>query len=156
MDSKSSNVRILNQFFSGFPITILWITSLFLITFAGCQAPEEVFYYPIDSPPAAEENLAHTDPGDQPETVPATPDTIHYRLPDDYELRIFLRGDEYNHIAMTVDGYLLTMNNDGFYEYAIRDEDGTLLTTGMIARNEEDRTEEIKQFLEAFAIPDNH
>lgn len=84
-----------------------------------------------------------TDISDEmPSKVPAYPDTIWYKLPDDYVLRIFLRGDEHSHIALTVDGYQLVMNPEGFYEYVIKDDQGLPQATGVIARNPEDRTEE--------------
>ncbi len=85
----------------------------------------------------------HNEP---PDRVMAYPDEISYRLPDGYLLNIYLRGDEYSHTATTKDGYLLIMNQDGFYEYAIK-KDGRLQNSGIVARNKEDRDEEVIEFL---------
>lgn len=82
-----------------------------------------------------------------PSGVMAYPNVISYRLPDDYILYIYLTGDEYNHTVTTEDGYLLVMNNNGFYEYAIII-DGRLQPSGVIARNKNDRDEEVVEFLE--------
>lgn len=85
---------------------------------------------------------------DLPARVPAYPNLIYYTLPDDYLLEIYLRGDEFAHTVTTKDGYLLVMNKDGFYEYAIKT-DGQLTPSGIIARNKEDRDDNTKDFLNA-------
>ncbi|TVR38144.1 MAG: hypothetical protein EA394_11105 [Bacteroidia bacterium] len=104
---------------------------------------------------SAAESLPEEATGEMPEgvnnfpsAVPAFPDTIKYILPDGYELLIFLRGDEFGHVAVTVDGYYLLMNDDGYYEYAAK-VNGTLSGTGIIARNREDRNEDILRMLES-------
>ena len=89
----------------------------------------------------------HTPQNDATSRVIAFPGVISYRLPDDYMLDIYLKGDEYNHTVTTEDGYLLVMNNDGFYEYAVKKE-GRLQPSGFIARNKMDRDEEVQNFLE--------
>ncbi len=86
---------------------------------------------------------------DRPKGVIAYQDTIKYEMPDEYVLLIFLRGDEHGHIAKTVDGYLLKMNDEGYYEYAMKDKHGNFISTGIIARNAKDRTEEVDNFLES-------
>ncbi len=83
-----------------------------------------------------------------PSTAPAFPDTITYVLPDGYELLIYLRGDEFGHVAVTVDGFYLLMNDDGYYEYA-RKVNSTLSGTGIIARNREDRNEDVLRMLDS-------
>ena len=83
-----------------------------------------------------------------PAGVPAYPNLISYRLPDDYLLEIYLKGDEFGHIITTKDGYLLMMNQDGFYEYAIKT-DGQMKLSGIIARNKKDRDKEAKEFLKS-------
>lgn len=85
---------------------------------------------------------------EQPVAVPAYPDTIEYVLPDGYSLLIFLRGDEYGHIAETADGYYLLMNDAGYYEYAFKGSGDALHGTGVTARNPEDRSVEVVRFLE--------
>ncbi|MFO7874767.1 MAG: hypothetical protein R6U62_09820 [Bacteroidales bacterium] len=82
-----------------------------------------------------------------PTTVPAYPGTIHYELPDGYVLRIRLEGDEHGHVAKTPDGYYLLMNDEGFYEYAFKNQDNEMVSTDIRARNQEDRTGEEQQLL---------
>lgn len=82
-----------------------------------------------------------------PSQVPAYPDTIFYELPDSYVLKIFLTGDEFTHQAKTVDGYLLLLNDTGYYEYVITYHEGIPQLSGIIARNPEDRTEDVWQIL---------
>ncbi len=84
---------------------------------------------------------------DKPRGVMAYPDTIKYQYPDDYLLLIFLYGDENAHIAKTVDDYVILMNDEGFYEYAVKNEEGEFVLSGIIARNPEDRSPEDKRFL---------
>jgi len=137
-------------------ILVLCIGLLAFLATPGCQSYKESYRDPVD-------NIRRMDPEDmQPETlpdvpqgVPASPDTIRYEQPDGYLLNIFLRGDEHHHIALTTDGFHLTMNEDEFYEYAVKDEDGTLLTTGIIARNKADRPDEVQRFLENLHSAEN-
>ncbi len=82
-----------------------------------------------------------------PGMVMAYPDVIYYRLPDDYLLDIYLRGDEYSHNVITKDGYPLIINQEGFYEYAVM-RNGRLEPSGIIARNKEDRDDDVNAFLE--------
>lgn len=86
--------------------------------------------------------------------VPAFPDTIHYELPDGYILKLFLKGDEHYHLAKTIDNFLILMNPDGFYEYAIYDGQGLPQPSGIIARNAEDRTDDDWRILNS--IKRNH
>jgi|GEM_PF-766774 len=66
---------------------------------------------------AAPENISGSQE-ESPDKVMAYPGVISYRLPDDYVLDIYLKGDEFSHTVTTKDGYPLIMNPDGFYEYA--------------------------------------
>lgn len=93
-----------------------------------------------------ENNSRQTDTA-RPSTVPAYPGTIHYELPDGYVLRIHLEGDEHGHVAKTTDGYYLLMNDEGFYEYAFKNQDNEMVSTDIKARNQDDRTEEEQLFL---------
>ncbi len=99
------------------------------------------------SAPKDEASASYSTPADRPQTIPAYPDSIHYKMPDGYVLHIFLRGDEFTHTAFTVDGFYLLMNDNGFYEYASPDKNGQLMATGIIARNQADRTREHKKLL---------
>lgn len=130
-------------------ILLLCMGLLAFLATPGCQSYKESYRDPVD-------NLRRMDPEDmQPEVVsderqqvPATPDTIRHEQPDGYVLDIFLRGEKHDHVARTADGFHLIKNEDEFYEYAVRDEEGTLLTTGIIARNKADRPDEVQRFLE--------
>lgn len=94
---------------------------------------------------AASDNK-YTSQNDSPTSVMAYPGVISYRLPDDYLLSIYLKGDEFSHTVTTKDGYPLIMNTGGFYEYAIK-KDGRLQNSGIVARNKGDRDEEAIEFL---------
>ena len=80
--------------------------------------------------------------------VPAYPYPIEYQLPDGTTITITLKGDENISWATSADGYTLLVNNDGFYEYAILDENGALVLSGIRAKNIEDRSREEIIFLE--------
>jgi len=106
---------------------------------SGCRTPKthtENTEQDVDTTSVAEFFL------EPPVGVPAYPDTIHYELPDGYILKLFLRGDEYFHLAKTVDNFRILMNPEGFYEYAIYDDQGLPQPSGIIARNAEDRTDD--------------
>lgn len=69
----------------------------------------------------------------RPHRVPASPYPIkHAQLGGD-TLTIKLYGDEHHHWAETIDGYLLLERKDGIYEYAYRDKDGKIVSTGIVA-----------------------
>ncbi len=102
-----------------------------------------------------EANVFTSKPTDKPQTIPAYPDTIHYKMPDGYILHIFFRGDEFAHTAFTVDGFYLLMNEKGFYEYASPDQNDQLMTTGIIARNQADRTRKHKKQLNTIIKHEN-
>jgi len=76
--------------------------------------------------------------------VPAYPYPIDITQPDGSVLSIKLHGDEFFSYTTTSDGYLLTQNKQGFYEYAhfIK---GKIVSTGVTANN--NRTEDELLFL---------
>jgi len=124
------------------------ISSLIILVFifSACKTSRKVAEDKDD--PKASEVVPVPDIYDElPRPVPAYPDTIYYELPDNYILKIFLRGDEHHHIALTVDGYRLLMNDDGFYEYAVLSHEGKPVPSGIIARNPGDRTDKDWEFL---------
>lgn len=86
---------------------------------------------------------------DQPVKAPAYPGLINYKLPDGYMLKIYLRGDEHQHTALTPDGYYLVKNDRGYYEYATGNASGELVGSGIIARNPGDRTPETIEYLKS-------
>jgi M6 family metalloprotease-like protein len=80
--------------------------------------------------------------------VPAYPYPINYRLPDGTEITIQLHGDEFLSWASSPDGYTLLINSVGYYEYAIEDNNGDLVPSGVRANNEIERTVEETYFLQ--------
>jgi M6 family metalloprotease-like protein len=72
--------------------------------------------------------------------VPAYPHPIEYQLPDGSTITILLNGDERVNWAKTIDGYTLMRNQEGFYEYAVLNENGDLTVSGIRAKNESERT----------------
>lgn len=115
---------------------------LILLLFSGCGTSQSATSSEPLQPHMDPHTPPDTGPSDRPSGVPAVPHTIEYELPDGYILKIRLKGDEHGHIATTEDGYRLIMNPEGYYEYALMDDQGLPQATGIIARNKEDRTEE--------------
>lgn len=52
--------------------------------------------------------------------------------PDGSTINAQVVGDENMHFTITEDGYLLTQDSDGFYRLADLDDEGTLVSTGMV------------------------
>ncbi|MFW5687319.1 MAG: hypothetical protein ACOCXV_00165 [Bacteroidota bacterium] len=124
-----------------FPLLLLFVLSFSLLAaLQSCRSKQNVPSTPQTQnppvPPVPDIN------DDLPGGVPAMPGTIEYKLPDGYILLITIQGDEHEHIAKTADGFRIIMNPDGYYEYAIYDDQGLPQPTGIVARNPEDRTKE--------------
>ncbi len=141
----------MSQAFSGSVLLLFlsfFIAGAFLFSLPSCQ-PSRKVNREESSEPSPVTLPANDLPAENgpPSGVPAYPDTIEYRLPDGYVLKIFLRGDEHGHVAKTTDGYYLLMNQEGFYEYAYKGPYNGLISTGVTARNPEDRSSEEKQLL---------
>ena len=79
--------------------------------------------------------------------IPAHPGKVQVLQPDGTSLTIRLVGDEFIHMTTTTDGYTVLKNAEGFYVYAEKQE-GKLVTTNRIARNEEQRTSGDKTWLQ--------
>jgi len=78
----------------------------------------------------------------------AYPGVINYRLPDGSEISIFLHGNKHVNWKSSLDGFTILSNNEGFLEYAVRDEhSGDLKLSGVRARNISERTSEEISFL---------
>jgi len=75
----------------------------------------------------------------RPSKAPATPYPIKHAQPNGDTLTIKLYGDEHHHWAETIDGYQLLQRKDGTYEYAYRNKDGNLVSTGIMATDIEKR-----------------
>ena len=71
--------------------------------------------------------------------VPAYPHPVNYTLPDGSEITIQLEGDEFASWAVSLDGFTILLNTDGFWEYAIQDQAGNLELSGVRVHNEAER-----------------
>ncbi len=81
------------------------------------------------------------------QAVPAYPYPVTVTQLDGSQLTILLKGDEFFHYKTTTDGFLLIPDNKGILTYAGLDESGTLISSGIAAKNSEQRTKEEKQLL---------
>ena len=80
--------------------------------------------------------------------VPAYPHPVDYKQPDGSVITIRLRGDERMHWTVSSDDYTLLRNENGFYEYAIKNATGDLVLSGVRAHNENGRTAEENALLQ--------
>jgi M6 family metalloprotease-like protein len=67
--------------------------------------------------------------------VTADPNPVEYRQPDGTIITLMLKGDEFIHWATTTDGYTILSNRSGAYEYAVLDQDGNLVFSGIQAND---------------------
>ena len=81
-------------------------------------------------------------------SIPASPHPITVVQPDGSELVIRLRGDEFFNYRTTEDGYLLTKNKEGIFQYAELDSNRKIISTGVRARNVSTRTATEKNLLQ--------
>ncbi len=79
--------------------------------------------------------------------IEAYPELINFVQPDGSKIEIYLKGDEKVRWAETKDGYTILFNETGFYEYAIINESGNLILSGIIAENKQNRTSNETSFL---------
>ena len=80
--------------------------------------------------------------------APAYPYPIDLQQPDGSVITVRLYGDEWVNRRTTLDDYTMLVNDEGELEYAILDEYGDLQLSGVRARNERERTDEEKKFLQ--------
>lgn len=80
--------------------------------------------------------------------VPADPQPRTVTLPDGSKLTIYQKGDEFFKYKETQDGYLIRKNEKGYYDYAILNEKGSIVSTGIRAKEAALRTSEDKLILE--------
>lgn len=83
----------------------------------------------------------------QPQRVPAYNGVIERVQPDGYKLKIYLRGDEWRHFTMTIDGWQIKENSKGFLCYALQKKDGSIVASKKVAHNEDDRKNCEKKWL---------
>ena len=79
--------------------------------------------------------------------VPAYPRPIAIKQPDGSVITIVLKGDEHLKWAQTIDGYTVLRNNNGVYEYAVKDSNGDLVLSGKVARDVASRSDSEVGFL---------
>lgn len=80
--------------------------------------------------------------------VTAYPYPIRFTQPDKTQLTLTMKGDERIKWAETEDGYSLVYNNDGFFCYATKDENGDMVPSQYIATDIANRSAEVTAFLE--------
>ncbi len=86
--------------------------------------------------------------------IPAYPGILSRMQPDGTVIQYELIGDEYFHMAMTTDGYLLEEDSRGAFCYAQMDQDCQRIRTLTLAHNVETRGDKEKMLLEGIAKPD--
>ena len=73
-------------------------------------------------------------------SIPATPKPIKIKQADGSEITINLHGDEFFHYETSLDGFLISQNDLGIYEYAQKNISGSIISTGVKVREIDDRT----------------
>lgn len=81
------------------------------------------------------------------QSMPANPDPIVFVQPDGTTLTIKIKGDERISWRQTVDEYTLMRNNDGYLTYAIKDSNGDLQPSNIIATDVDQRGMKSKSML---------
>lgn len=79
--------------------------------------------------------------------IPAYPNPIEFTQPDGSMFMLIMMGDEKVRWAQTLDGYTLLFNKHGFYEYAIVNDEGSLVPSGIKPNDIDSRTENEKKFI---------
>lgn len=75
------------------------------------------------------------------DAVPAYRGAVNVRQPDGSVITFFMRGDENNHVCVSIDGLRLLQDEGGVYRYANLTENNKLTTAGSpIAHNPNERT----------------
>ncbi len=67
--------------------------------------------------------------------------------PDSTQITVVLNGDEWMHWRTTTDGYTITENSAGVFEYAEQDTTGNLKPSGVKANDPDKRTNKELKFL---------
>ena len=71
--------------------------------------------------------------------VSAYPGLVEMRQPDGYIIKCRIMGDEFLHWIESEDGYTLLYDENHFLTLAITDDDGNLVASKLVYRNENDR-----------------
>ena len=72
--------------------------------------------------------------------VPAYKGLVQLSQPDGTEVSAYLFGDERVNWVESEDNYTLLYNKEGYLEYAIKDQQGDLIPSGIIAKNHNNRS----------------
>lgn len=78
--------------------------------------------------------------------VPAVPGIIEVTQPDGSKLMMRIIGDEFFNYNTTADGYTIVKNNDGYFVYALSQNDD-LVASKVIVHNESERSASERQFV---------
>ena len=79
--------------------------------------------------------------------VTAYPHPVEIKQPDGTTITVLLKGDEKIRWAETTDGYTVLYNSEGIFEYAVLDNKGDLILSGIKAKDETKRSKTDDDFL---------
>lgn len=79
--------------------------------------------------------------------MPAYPGLVDYKQPDGTTVKIYLHGDERMKSAETQDGYTVMNNKKGYLEYAVPNNYGDIVPSGIKAKNADLRDSKAKSML---------
>lgn len=88
--------------------------------------------------------------------VPATPTPVVYTQPNGSKIKIYLKGDEFFHYKTTEDGLLVATNDDGFFTYAITDENGDIINTGIRVSENDQSSLQQKKLLKSLSTQQDY
>ncbi len=81
----------------------------------------------------------------------AFPEKVEFIQPNGEKLSIFMKGDEFVKYAMTVDGFTLLYDSEGYFNYAYVNEDGNLVPSAFHAQDITKRTFNETNFLQSIS-----
>ncbi|MEZ7866266.1 MAG: M6 family metalloprotease domain-containing protein [Paludibacteraceae bacterium] len=81
------------------------------------------------------------------QAVPAYPYPVTIAQPDGTTLTVVLKGDEFHRYHTTEDGYFITKDNSGVFNYARMESSGRLISTGVKASDAARRTTAERNFV---------
>lgn len=84
--------------------------------------------------------------------VPAYPYPISVKQPDGSFLSVILKGDEFHHYHTTEDGYLITKDKKGVFNYAKKDAKGKIIDTQIKANDKNLRSNTEKSFVQSLPV----
>lgn len=81
------------------------------------------------------------------DAVNAYPGIMTVRQPDGSEIRILMKGNAFNHVVYSTDGFPLVMNDDGYYVFAGLNREGEVFASDIKSIETSSRTSSEKQWL---------